>query len=166
MASFVVFDVTDSEGRTSPWRMRVTDRSVDTDLQDFVDNVATAAFGATKPIGGSLTNVKLEVGALHAPIAGGVDSDVRDNWQARMLTALSANYRMGIPARNLLPGLISSGSLILADLSAAAWSDLLTALTTGTVKVENDKTGDEATDWGPVIAQVRARKRPRVGGKR
>jgi len=166
LGTFVVFDVVDIHGRTSPWRMRVNDLTPDTDMVSFVTALAAAAFGATKPSQGGYSNVRYEVDSLISPLAPQADSDIQQNWQGRVLDADLATFRNGIPARNDLLALYAPGSKVLANLTQAAWVALSTALFSGAVGIENPKTGAVASAYDAAIASVRGRKRPREGGAR
>ena len=104
---------------------------------------------------------------LGTPISGGAYSDVRDNWQTELAAAdPTDHWRMGIPARNPISGLIAPGSFVLGDITDTAWQTLITALIGGTIKAVSPETIADATSMVKAIANVRARKRPRVGGTR
>lgn len=166
MASYLVFDVVDIHGMTSPWRMRITDVAPDSDVVTMATALAAAAFGATKPSQGGYSNVRLEIDGLLSPLAPQADSDVRQNWQLGIVDVSEAVFRLGLPARNDAIALYATGSKVLANLSAATWVALDTALIGVTVPILNTKTGDDAGSIIRGIASVRSRKRPREGGSR
>lgn len=166
MASYLVFDVNDSHGRTSPWRMRITDQTVDPDTVTFANAIGTAAFGSLKPSVGGLKRAYVEIDAGVDPISPVTNSDTRDNWQAILSGAGVVGSRMSIPARNENPALYNGGNTDLALLTEAHWAALVTAMFDGSPSVLNTKDGATVDSFLQAIATVRARKRRREGGSR
>jgi hypothetical protein len=167
MASYVRFDVKDIHGKVSPWRMQITDQDTPADVATFATAVRGAAFGSTKPSQGGFDHAVLEIYLPTAVIAPQDDSDVQQLWQTTLHLASGAyGSRMGIPARNDLAALYALGAYPSANLAAAAWDALETAMFGGTVKVIDTNTAADVTEFAKALGTVRARKRPRVGGNR
>jgi len=165
MTAEVLIRVGDSVGRESTWRLPVSNLAIPTDYATFITGVIAAAFGTALPSLGSVkqASLVLSTGLYNEDVTG--VCDVRDNWQTRLANATDV-MRMGIPARNPSAALISTGSLILGDLTDTSWAGLQTALLGGTVKLVIPETGVNPDAFSIAVANVRARKRPRVGGTR
>jgi hypothetical protein len=166
MATWIKIEVTDSVDRRSSMRFRVTPGHTTAEYTTFFTNLASFLFGVGLPsIGGWFkASVEIDLDTVgHAPYGF---CDTRDNWQMSWVPGDGDAFRMGIPCRDLDPALLATGSKTLADLTQSAWSNLVDALSGGTIVLLDPEDGDVATEPLEAIANVRARKRPREGAKR
>lgn len=168
MASFLDFTVVDSKGSPSTMRIPITDQAVPADVVTYATAVAAAIFGAGKLSLGGYKSVSLVIPDVIASLAAVAGTEIRNKWQATMLLAGLPVSRFSIPARNPLDSLIVAGTGIAGDLSQSPFTSALAALIAsgGAVHMLEADEDSVITAWAPVLAQTRARKRPRVGGTR
>lgn len=168
MAWFIDYDVRDSKGKPGRLRIPVTEGTVPVAYETYADTLAASLFGSGLMSIGGITAAKLVMALTTTPISAQAGSEVRNKWQASMLIGSVPSLRLSFPASNPDPALVVSGSQIIADLSNADFSNVLTNLlnTAGTVHLIEPDEGTDIDGWGPVISQTRSRKRPRVGGSR
>jgi len=164
--TFIKMQVKDSVDRPSTMRFRVTDAAAPAGYLTYVNGVAAALFGAGLPSLGGVRKAFIEIDLGLTPIDSAGDCRIQDNWQTSWTPSAEEDFRLSIPALNPDPALIVPGSFILGDVSVSPWDAVLAAMVTTAIKLESSSDGDAATGIAQAIANVRGRKRPRVGGSR
>lgn len=168
MASFLDYEVFDTNGVPATMRIPITTQAADTAVVDYAAAVGTALFGTTKLLIGGVKRVNLVITDLGFETAVSDNSDSRQKWQATMHDGSGNNFRFSMPTRNEISSLIVGGSGYLGNISTSPFTTVLAALldVSGDVHMVNTLTDLVAASWSPVISTVLSRKRPRIGGVR
>lgn len=166
MATFLEIAVNDStqpKRRTGLIRFRISDATFPAGVQTNLSSLIGHLFGASLPIAGGMAGARIVIGSADTPTTPSLPIDIRNLWKVDGSGADTLVSRFQLPAANPLPGLLASGSVVLADLSSSVWTSIITDLLA--LGWEDPKTG-ETLAVDQVVKSVRARVRPRIGSVR